>query len=687
MIRSPRGPLLPGLLVLLIAAPTLVWAFEDPPWIFQPVSKPEVPRVDADAATRLRNPVDAFLEAALARESITPAPEADRRTLIRRLTFDLIGLPPQPAEVSAFLADARPDAYERLVDRLLASPQFGERWGRHWLDVARYAETHGYERDDPKPNAWKYRDYVIRALNSDKPYDRFLTEQIAGDELPQPDADALIATGLHRLGLIDDEPADPVMDRFDQLDDLVKTVGTTFLGLTIHCARCHDHKFDPIKQTDYYRMLAFFEPSRPYIRDRVESISLPLASAAEQRRRDDLNAAVTRQITTLRTRLESLADDQKPTQSAIQKQIEILEQTRPAQLPLTLGLTDRAPTAEPTRLLIRGDAHRPGDEVLPAFLQAIDPSPPRINSPNGQSTGRRTALARWLTQPENPLTARVIANRLWHHHFGRGIVATPSDFGAMGDIPSHPELLDYLAAQLIESGWSLKAIHRLIVTSAAYRRSNEWNAQAHDLDPDNRLLWRRTPRRLEAEPIRDSMLAVSGRLNPAMAGPSIRPPIDAAVLAGQSVPGKGWDLSSPDQSIRRSIYVHIKRTLLLPELELLDAPDTNEPCPARPTTTTSLQALTFLNSEAAHLQAAAFADRLEREAGSLLNSQITHAYQLAFSRNPTPAESARALRFLTEHAARIAGRPQPSPPSKPDHDALTAFCLVLLNSNEFLTID
>ncbi|GIW87388.1 MAG: hypothetical protein KatS3mg108_1712 [Isosphaeraceae bacterium] len=673
-----------GGLVCLLTAGGGGGSEADVPTVFRAVVRPEVPDKPSGGGS---NPIDRFIEAALAAEGITAVPEADRRTLIRRLTFDLTGLPPTPEEVQRFVADRRPDAYERLVDRLLASPHYGERWGRHWLDVVRYAETHGYERDDPKPNAWKYRDYVIRAWNGDLPYDRFVMEQIAGDELTDRSPDALIATGMHRLGLIDDEPADPVMDRFDQLDDLIKTVGTTFLGLTIHCARCHDHKFDPIKQTDYYRLLAFFEPSRPFVRGSLESISVVLSSPSEQRRREDLNGAVSRQVKRLKAELESTPPEAKIRRKELEQRIERLETNRPAELNLALGLTDRGADAEPTRIRIRGDAHRPGDEVAPGFPSAIDSRPPEIASPNGQTTGRRLALARWLASPENPLTARVMVNRLWHYHFGRGIVGTPSDFGAMGDVASHPELLDWLAAELIERGWSLKAIQRLIVTSAAYRRSNAWNSDAAEIDPENRLLWRRTPRRLEAEAIRDAMLAVSGSLRTAMGGESVRPAIDRAVLEGQSRPGSGWSVSPPEQAHRRSVYVHVKRTLLLPELELLDAPDTNEPCPSRATTTTALQALTFLNGEFAHEQATALADRLEREAGSDPDAQIELGYWLCFSRSPAAEEREQARCFLDEYARLAAAEVVASDGPTPSRRALEAFGLVLLNANEFVTVD
>ncbi len=678
--RLPLGLLLAS--TMLGASPP---EDSEKPWAFRPVRRPEVPSVEA-ASDAIRNPIDAFLLATLREQGIEPAPEADRRTLIRRLTFDLIGLPPTPEAVEAFVADPAPDAYERLVEQLLASPQYGERWGRHWLDVVRYAETHGYERDDPKPNAWKYRDYVIAAFNQDKPYNRFLIEQLAGDEIPEPTIASKTATGLHRLGLIDDEPADPVMDRFDQLDDMIKTVGTTFLGLTIHCARCHDHKFDPIQQADYYRLASFFTPGVRYRRGSVESISLVLASDSEEQRVAELNQAVDRQVASLRERIKSVGDgDLKQT---LEKRVKALAALRPAKLPMALGFTDNGPDADPTALLIRGDAHNPGPEVAPGFLAILEPDPPTITPPpGGRTTGRRLALARWIASPDNPLSTRVIVNRVWQYHFGRGIVGTPSDFGAMGEEPSHPELLDWLASEFVTRGWSLKALHRLLVQSAAYRRSDRWDDRAGEIDPYNTLLWRMAPRRLEAEPIRDAMLAVTGDLNLEVGGPSVRPPIPKAVLAGQSRPGNGWNVSPPREAARRSVYIHVKRTLAVPELELLDAADNNDPCPRRAVTTTAPQALTFLNGDFAHQQADHFAARLLRESGIDRAAQVERAFRLAFARRPTDSELRDSLAFLNSQSALIALRPHPEDRPDPPREALRALCLVLLNANEFVTVD
>jgi hypothetical protein len=563
----------------------------------------------------------------------------------------------------------------------LASPLYGERWGRHWLDLVRFAESHGYERDEPKPNAWRYRDWVVEAINRDMPYDQFITEQLAGDELPNASDDTKTATGIHRLGLIDDEPADKVMDRFDQLDDMIKTVGTTFLGLSIHCARCHDHKFDPISQSDYYRLLAFFAPSKEFVRDDDASISVSLADPSEEKRVAEMSAAVARQVTALRGRLTGANPALK---ADLEARIKDLEKNRPAPLRMVLGLTDAGPTASPTKLLMRGDAHKPGPEVAPGFLRAIDPTAPEIQAPSGaKTTGRRSVLARWITQEKNPLTARVMVNRLWQHHFGRGLVGTPSDFGAMGEEPSNPELLDWLASEFVARGWSLKAMHRLMVTSDAYRRSGQFDAA----DPENLYFGRMQAKRLEAEPIRDTVLAVNGTLNLQMHGPSVCPPIDKAVLAGQSRPGNGWQTSDPRAAARRSLYVFVKRTLPLPELEVMDAADNADPCPRRAVTTTALQALTLLNSGFWNDQALRFADRLVRETGPSLSEQVDRAFQLALARSPSESEHRDALEFLASYSQRVQSRPNNSDHADPAREALRAFCLVILNTNEFVTID
>jgi hypothetical protein len=514
-------------------------------------------------------------------------------------------------------------------------------------------------------------------------------EQLAGDEIPGATAETKIATAIYRLGLIDDEPADPVTDRFDQLDDNIKVVGTTFLGLTIHCARCHDHKFDPIPQADYYRMLAFLTPGKRYVRDSVASISVSLLSRAEENRVAELNRAIDRQIEAKRVRLRDVAkgDANKALRAAIEQEIRLLEGSRPAN-PQVLGLTDSGTEAEPTPILKRGDAHSPGAAVEPGFLSILGGGSPEIDSgSNGSTTGRRTALARWIARGDNPLTVRVIVNRLWQAHFGRGIVATSSDFGSMGEAPTHPELLDWLASEFVDRGWSWKSLHRVMVGSAAYRRSGRVDPKAIEADSANSLLWRQSPRRLEAEAIRDAALSVSGDLQRAMYGESVRPQIEAAVLASQSRPGSGWTPSESREAAKRSIYVHIKRTLAVPELELMDAPDSSEPCAKRLTTTTAPQALTMLNGAFWHDQALKFAIRLEREAGEDRGARVRRAFSLAYGRLPAPEEEAEAVAFLADYARRLTSRGDPLDAEAARRESLAAFCLMILNSNEFLTVD
>ncbi len=592
----------------------------------------------------MRTPIDAFILARLEAEGLRPAPPADKPTLLRRVTFDLIGLPPTPAEQQAFLADNSPEAFARVVDRLLARPEYGERWGRHWLDVARYAESNGYERDGAKPSAWRYRDYVIDAFNQDKPYDRFVREQVAGDELQDWNAQTQIATTFLRLGTWDDEPANPDVDRYDQLDDVLGVTATAFLGQTLRCARCHNHKFEPFSQADYYRMLAVFQPlKRPQL-GRKE-LDRPVGTDAER--------------TAWKER------SQEP--------------------PRAYVWYEESTKAPATRILKRGNPSMAADEVtpgLPAVLVHQEPGAPAALT---HSTGRRLWLARWLTEPDNPLTARVMVNRVWMHHFGKGIVGTPNDFGLMGDAPSHPELLDWLAARFVAERWRLKPLHRLLVLSSTYQTSASSPEKDENAARKLALFGRWRQRRLEAEAVRDEVLTVSGQLNSQMQGASVYPPLPRAVLEGQSRPGDGWGKSDARQSARRSIYVFAKRSLALPELELLDTPDNTSPCEQRTTSTTAPQALTFLNGTFLHEQAAHFAARLRREAGTDSTAQIRLAFTLTLSR-PSSAEELRlATDFLTrqerqiESDARASGKPSADAKQR----ALAALCLVMLNTNEF----
>ena len=711
-------------------------------WAFMTPRRPAVP--DVRRHDRVRTPVDAFVQSKLEQSDMASAPPAERRTLLRRAYLVLTGLPPTPEQTAAFLSDQAPDSYDRLIDDLLARPQFGERWARHWLDVVRYAESNGYERDGAKPHAWRYRDYVIEAFQKDKPFDRFLTEQLAGDEIENSDAESQIATTFLRLGTWDDEPADPMVDRYDQLDDVLGVSAATFLGVTIRCARCHDHKFEPFSQKDYYRLLAVFEPlKRPQDNqkdlDRLVGAegeiaayrtAMEKADQAVNRLRGEVNK--TRQAvldrlfkkaadpseglsflnhaeTVLAYRKDSKqrSDREKELVAAFEKnldaavfreatekeaagikngtsEIESIEASRPAEPPRAYIWYEDSSIPPVTRLLERGDTTQPTDVVYPAAptvlgRTSLDPDARPISS-----TGRRLALARWMTDARNPLVSRVIVNRIWQWYFGEGLVASENDFGVAGERPSHPELLDYLATELVQSGWSLKHLHRLIAKSATFQRSTEWNEAAAAKDAGNRLLWRWKPRRLEAEVIRDSMLAVSGGLNPKRGGASIFPPLPQAVLDGQSRPGLGWETSDAAESSRRSIYVFIKRSLAVPELEMLDAPDNSSSCEHRRVSITGPQALTFLNGDFTNEQARLLAQRLRREAGGDTQAQIRLAFQLALSRPPSDEQIEEASRFLAKQAAQVKSD-SAAPASELDAGlkSLEAFCLVLLNMNEF----
>ena len=680
-------------------------------WSFRPVERPEVPEVER--TDWLRNPIDAFVLRRLEEAGLEPAPPASRIALIRRLSFDLTGLPPSPEEVAAFLADESPDAYEELVDGLLASPHYGERWARHWLDVVRFAETNSFERDREKPFAWRYRDYVIRSFNEDKPYDRFVREQIAGDELDEATTDAIIATGYYRLGAWDDEPTDPLQARYDELDDIITTTGQAFLGLTINCARCHDHKIDPIPQRDYYRFLAFFHNLKPYSYEE-SNILTSIASAeeraaheravAERRRAEEAIAAELGPLEEpileavpepRRSRLRAgdferrrhvldgmAADVLDPEQLARYRDlIERREAIAPVPpLPMALGAREFGPEAPETFVLIRGSAHAEGDPVAPGFPRVLGFEDPALPDPSSDadSSGRRRALADWLASPKNPLTARVMVNRVWHYHFGRGIVRTPNDFGFQGAPPTHPELLDWLASEFAADGWRLKPLHKRIVMSSTYRMSSEADPEALAADPENDLLWRFDMRRLEAEEVRDAMLAVTGRLNPEMGGPGFYAKIPEAYLAGQSQPGAGWGDSPPGQRARRSIYIHVKRSLITPILASFDLPETDFSCPARFATTQPTQALSTLNGDFLNEQARHLADRVRRDAGAEADDRVRRAIRLVLSRTPTQDEVARGVGFLDDLRAEDGlGADR----------ALELFCLMALNLNEFMYLD
>jgi hypothetical protein len=696
-------------------------------WPFVALSRPSVPSIQDDGWGR--NVVDRFIWAALAEKQLRPSPEADRRTLLRRVTFDLTGLPPTHAEQASFLADRSPLAYERLVDRILASPAYGERWAQHWLDLVRYAESDGFKEDALRPSAYRYRDYVIRSLNDDLPYDRFLSQQLAGDELEPENPDALVATGFLRLYPDEYNAANVRQRRQEILDDITDTTSVALMGVTMGCARCHDHKFDEVLQKDYFRLQAFFVPFLPRDdapvapRESVEAYRRQLAAweqatatvrgqidellAAEvaRLRRDSLekfDAEVRAAVETsperrtaaqqqLAWQAKKLVDsnvnkaaaglkgDAKKRYDELLAQLAQSDHLKPAPLPTAMAVVDAAGAPPATFVLVAGNAEKSKDEVQPGFPAFLGKTEPDVSPPpGGASTGRRSALARWLCRPDHPLTARLIANRLWLHHFGEGIVPTANDFGTMGDPPSHPELLDYLASELVASGWRLKALHRLLVTSAAYRQSSLFDprspaqAAARAADPENRLLWRARRRRLEGEAIRDAMLSAAGQLAGKMFGPSVRPALPAGV-GGQNA----WKPDErADEQSRRSIYLLVKRNLRYPLFEAFDQPDLHNSCPRRTSTTTAPQALALLNGEVALDLAGKFAERLLLEHPQDERALVRAAFEAAWCRPPTESQLQTAVEFLSTASA-----------GSTKANAVADFCHVLFNANEFLYVD
>jgi len=626
-------------------------------WAFQPVRRPGTPQVKDTGWAR--NPVDPFILAGLEARKLAPAPAAAAETLLRRAYLDLTGLPPTPEEQAAFAANPDLDA---VIDDLLSRPAYGERWARHWLDVARYADTNGYERDAIKPFVWRYRDYVIDSLNADKPYDRFLLEQLAGDELPDANAESIIATGFLRLGHWDDEPADPQTDRFDQLDDMLSTTSQAVFALTMGCARCHDHKFEPLSQVDYYALAAIFAPLERPQKGRAE-LAVPVGTRAELaalRERDLAIAELEKKIAStpepLRSPFEGMA-------------ITMLRQETP-DLPLAYTWRETSLPVKPMHLLVRGQASRPGKEVSPMVPEILAGGPVAFPPADAQSTKRRLGLAQWTASADNPLTARVLVNRVWKQHFGEGLVRTPNDFGLMGERPTHPELLDWLADWFThEGGWSLKRLHRLILTSAAWRQSSRAdNPAAMEADPENLLLWRQNYRRLEVEAIRDSVLAVSGALNRRMHGEQMYPQVPAQALEGHSDRLTVWKPYEPESASRRTIYAIVKRSLMVPMMEVLDICDTTQSSPGRRVTTVAPQALTLFNGEFVNLEARHFAERLRREAGTEPAAQVDLAFRLALCRSPREVERAAMTAFLRE-------------------ESLEQMCRVLFNLNEFVYPD
>ena len=710
-------------------------------WAFQAISRPRVPRTQFE--NRVNTPIDAFLFFRLEKAGLAPSPRSNRLTLHRRLSLDLLGIPPTHAEQQRFASDRTAGAWGRLADRLLSRPEFGERWGRHWLDVARYGESNGYERDGTKPNAWRFRDYVIDAFNADLSFDRFLTEQLAGDEIAGSDARSQIATTFLRLGTWDDEPADPFADRFDQLDDVLGTTTSAFLGLTLRCARCHDHKFEPLSQEDYYGILAVFSPlKRPEkiksathreefdrevgspgeletyrvqakladdalarfnkekdvflskVRGRVldnaaagndkelsKEWAIAFRRTAKQRTKQQtkLIKALSKQLQ--RRIVETMTAAEKQNDLRLTEEIGRAKASRPPKPPRAYIWYEDTPKAPKTRLFERGDPYQPRRAIEPGIPTVLRGEALAGPNPLEKSAGRRIWLSRWMTSRSNPLVARVYVNRVWQHLLGDGLVASESDFGEMGDVPVHQGLLDWLAADFIESGWQTKRLVKLIVSSAVYQMDSQSQASASKLDPEERLLWRFRQRRVDAEAFRDSVLSVSGQLNRSMGGPSVYPQLPDAVLAGQSRPGSGWGKPTAQTEGRRSVYIFSKRSLAVPELALLDAPNSTDSCSQRSVSTTGPQALTFLNGVFINTAATAFAERLMRESGPQPVTQVTQAFRLALCRDPSRDELESSTAFLRSQAAlRSKGETEMAQSKR---RALAALCLVLLNTNEF----
>jgi Protein of unknown function (DUF1553)/Protein of unknown function (DUF1549)/Planctomycete cytochrome C len=725
-------------------------------WSYKPLTKVEPPAIKDGAWGRA--PIDRFVFAGLRAKKLSPTPPAAARVLIRRVTFDLTGLPPTPDEVEAFVNAKDPDAaYEALVDRLLASPHYGERWGRHWLDVARYADSGGYEGDHDRPTVYHYRDFVIRALNEDMPFDEFVRRQLAGDEIAPDDPLAIAATGFLAAGpgevyperLLEEER---LRLRYNELDDMVSTTGAALLGLTVGCARCHDHKFDPIPTRDYYRLLAGLHSG-----DRAE-VPLGTRAGIEQAARaraewdkkrkpveDDLKKWLAEQRTSLEPRLRAAKIDRLPITDAektllrekpnapevkalakkhertitvtddevrktadgavrrrgdeLAQRLENLKKEEPKAVPTALAFKDLGPKPVKSWLFRRGDFHDRTIPVEVGFLSVLTRGKQptdfwqeaKASGDRTDTTYQRRAIADWVADADRgagPLLARVIVNRIWQHHFGEGLVRTPNDFGVRGDRPTHPELLEWLANDLVTHGWKLKRVHRMILLSTVYRQASTFDPEKAKLDPDNRFLWRMRPQRLEAEVLRDSLLAVGGTLNPEMYGPAFKAPIPTDAMVARNVKNP-YPTDIPDTAAvrRRSVYMFHKRVVPYPLLQAFDAPDAQQCSGQRANTTVVPQALALLNDPFVRARAAEFAARLVKESGEDPTKCVERAYRLAFSRTPTPVEQTAGIEFLKAQERDRSSRQPKAAPTEIRRLALTDYCQVLFGLNEFLYVD
>ncbi len=721
-------------------------------WSFQPLQTIAPPTVSNAAWPKTS--IDNFIATALEAKGIAPSPQASPQKLIRRLYYDLIGLPPTPQEVEAFERDPSPEAYEKLVDQLLASPHFGERWGRHWLDVARYADSDGYEFDIERPTAYHYRDFVIRAFNEDLPFDTFVKWQLAGDECAPDNPLALAATGFCTSGpTVSNQELE--LNRYDEWDDMLSTTSVAFLGMTVACARCHDHKYDPISAHDYYRMLSAFTTTKRYeatlapraeieeyqikltawneknakAHEELQAIYSPVRGEMRAAKIDALEATVDEKAL-LKADKDDKNEDQKKVLAKFNEKLRVsdeeiraklnpeslakadaalaaiaaIEIEKPVSPPIGLALTDAKPEPADSYYLLRGNPDAKEAKVGLGFLAVLPGrnderfQPAKLRPADAPTTFRRAALAEWMTDVDRGaghLTARVIVNRLWNYHFGNGIVRTPNDFGRQGDRPTHPELLDYLANELVQNGWSLKHIHKSIVMSAAYQQDSAFNEAAAKIDHDNRLLWRQNPKRLEAEIIRDATLTITGCLNTRMYGPGIFPfmPPDA-VATGSTAK---WPLDAKDgpDTWRRSVYVFVRRSARMPMIESFDAPDTVVSCGRRLATVTPTQSLSMMNSLFTSDQARFLADRIRREQGDDRAAWVRRAYALALNRAPNDHELALSLDFLEKqtqrHIKQETAEFRANGFALKDKDvvqaALTDFTQVVLSLNEFVYVD
>jgi len=710
-------------------------------WAYQPVQRPSTPSVQNQKW--VRSPIDALVLARMEAKGVKPSPDADRAALIRRATLDAWGMIPTPDEVKAFVADKSPDAYEKLVDRLLASPHYGERWGRRWLDLTRYADSEGYNQDETRPNAWRYRDYVIKSFNQDKPYDRFIKEQLAGDEMWPGDLETFTATNFLRNYPDETNARDLNLRRQEIMFDLTDTTGSVFLATTVGCAKCHNHKFDKLSQKEYYQLQAFFanasarddiQPMRgeelaqyearlaaykektkdiqaqidaiikpkqeklrvervsSFVPETIPSITKPESEKTAYDKWITWRTRITMagQDRTAITDLDRYNDPDKDKYKKLVAELRKFDEFNPGN-PRVSGMFELGPEAPETHILVTGVYNRPAAVVEPGFPSMISNDPPVI-VPTATSSGRRTALANWIADPRNPLTARVMVNRIWYQNFAHGIVDSVSDFGKMGEKPTNPELLDWLASEFVQQGWSIKKLEREIMLSSVYRQASAHREDASAVDPDNKLLWKFPRMRMDGEQIRDSMLLAAGILNDKMGGAAVLPPVPKNLGAGNA-----WRVT-PDaaQHNRRSIYVFTRRNVPYPMLEVFDGPSTQQVHSKRDITTTSPQALTLINSDLYYEWSQALAGRVIREAGTDFNTDLDRLYQLLFGRAPEAWEKDTLQTFLSSQEKivteqKAAGKTIAAPAGFKETQELSAtraaafvdMVHALANSNEF----